>query len=110
MAKRNGASRTGSGRSATAPSYLDADAKRALVNRLSRLEGHVGAIKRMVEEARCADEILVQVAAARAAMTQIAVVLLERHLSDCMTTCMEGTDDEVAKRVSKAVALVLKQG
>jgi DNA-binding FrmR family transcriptional regulator len=99
----------GNGAQATAASYLDEESKRALVNRLSRLEGHVGAIKRMVEEARCADEILIQVAAARAALTQTAVVLLEQHLSVCVTTCMEGSEDEIAKRVSKAVALVLKQ-
>jgi len=108
MAKRRGGSERG--RAAVQATYLDDEAKRALVNRLSRLEGQIGAMKRMVEDARCADEILVQVAAARAALTQIAVVLLENHLSDCMTTCMEGTEDEVVKRVSKAVALVLKQG
>jgi len=90
-------------------SYLDDQAKRALVNRLSRLEGHVGAIKRMVEEARCADEILIQIAAARSALTQTAVVLLEEHLSTCMSSCMDGTDEDIRKRVSKAVALVLKQ-
>lgn len=90
-------------------SYLDEDAKRALINRLSRLEGHIGAIKRMVDETRCADEILVQIAAARSALTQTAVVLLEQHLSDCMTTCMSGSPEEMSKRVSKAVALVLKQ-
>jgi DNA-binding FrmR family transcriptional regulator len=93
-----------------AASYLDEASKRALVNRLSRLEGHVAAIKRMVEEARCADEILVQIAATRAALTQTAVVLLEQHFSDCVTTCIEGDRDEIVKRVSKAVALVLKQG
>jgi DNA-binding FrmR family transcriptional regulator len=90
-------------------SYLDDESKRALVNRLSRLEGHIGAIKRMVEETRCADEILVQIAAARSALTQTAVVLLEQHLSDCMATCMRGSPEETTKRVSKAVALVLKQ-
>ena len=95
---------------ATKASYLDEASKRALVNRLSRLEGHVAAIKRMVEEARCADEILIQVAAARAALTQTAVVLLEQHMSACVTTCMEGSEDEIVKRVSKAVGLVLRQG
>ena len=49
--------------------YLDDESRMALVNRLARLEGHVRAVRRMVEERRCADEVLLQSAALKAAST-----------------------------------------
>ena len=49
----------------TQASHLDEAAKRKLLNRLSRVEGKVRALKKMVEETQCADEIIVQAAAAR---------------------------------------------
>ena len=48
--------------------YLSDDSVRSLVNGLSRIEGHVRAVKRMVEERRCCDEILTQAAAVRSAL------------------------------------------
>ena len=33
---------------------------------------------------------------------------LEEHLADCATNCMEGSPEEITKRISKAVATVLR--
>ena len=88
--------------------YLDETAKRKLVNRLSRVEGQVRALKDMVEEARCADEILIQAAAARGALGQFTARLLEHHLADCVNSCMEGDRVQVSERLSKAIATALK--
>ena len=92
----------------TKTGYMTPEAKRRLVNRINRAAGHLQAIKKMIEEDRCADDVLIQVAAARSAVGQIAAKILEEHLADCMTTCMEGSPEEITKRVSKAVATVLK--
>jgi len=88
--------------------YLTPEAKRRLVHRISRVTGHLQSIKKMVEEERCADDLLIQVAAARSAVGQIAAKVLEEHLTECMCSCMEGTPEQLAERVSKAVAMVLK--
>jgi CsoR family transcriptional regulator, copper-sensing transcriptional repressor len=88
--------------------YLDEAAKRKLLNRLSRVEGQVRAMKEMVGEARCADDILVQAAAARGALGQFIARLLETHLADCVNSCMEGDRTEISERVSKAIATALK--
>ncbi len=74
----------------TKTSYLDEAAKKGLLNRLSRIEGQVRALKEMVREERCADEVLIQAAASRGALGQFIARLLERHLTDCALTCMEG--------------------
>ena len=92
----------------TKTGYLKPDAKRRLVNRVNRVVGHLNAIRKMIEDEKCADDVLIQVAAARSAVGQIAAKMLEEHLTDCMTTCMEGSPEEITKRVSKAVATVLR--
>ncbi len=94
--------------SSTKTGYLTPEAKRRLVHRLNRAAGHLNAIKKMIEEERCADDVLIQVAAARSAVGQIAAKILEEHLADCMMTCMQGSPEEITKRVSKAVATVLR--
>ena len=90
-------------------SYLDADSKKALLNRLARLQGHVGAVRRMLEEERCADEILLQVAALKAALNQFSVVLIDHELKSCIETCMSGDSDERLARVTKVLSTLLKQ-
>jgi len=89
--------------------YLTEESRTALVNRLSRMEGHVRSIRRMVEEHRCADDILLQVAAVKAALNAFAAILLEHELTSCVTTCMPGEREDRLARVSKALAAVLKR-
>lgn len=89
--------------------YLDAASQKALVDRLARLEGHLRAVRRMVEERRCADDILLQVAAVKAALSRFASVLLEHELEACVLGCMEGDTEERLARVTKVLATLLKQ-
>ena len=89
--------------------YLDASAEKSLVDRLSRVEGHVGAIKRMLQEHRCADEILLQTAAVKAALNKFCAVLLDHELQICMHSCMEGTREERMEKVSRVLTTLLKQ-
>jgi DNA-binding FrmR family transcriptional regulator len=56
----------------------------AVVNRLSRIEGHVRSIKKMVEDDRDCSDILIQIAAVRSAIDKTARVVLEDHLESCL--------------------------
>lgn len=89
--------------------YLDDASKRALQNRLARLEGHLKSVRQMLDEERCADEILLQVAAVKAALNRFSAVLLEHELKDCVDTCMEGDSHSRLERVSSVLATLLKQ-
>ncbi len=89
--------------------YLDEASKRALRNRLARLEGHLRSVGQMLEEDRCADEILLQVAAVKAALNRFSAVLLEHELHSCMNTCMEGDPGERLEKVTRVLATLLKQ-
>lgn len=57
---------------------------RAVINRLSRIEGHVRSIKKMVEDERDCSNILIQIAAVRSAIDKVAGVVLEDHLESCL--------------------------
>ena len=62
---------------------------KALVNRLSRIEGQVRGVRGMLEkDAYCVD-ILVQVAAVNSALNSFAKELLAQHMSTCVPmTCV----------------------
>ncbi|MBI5725412.1 MAG: metal-sensing transcriptional repressor [Planctomycetes bacterium] len=61
-----------------------------VVSRLSRIEGHVRAVKRMVENGRPCAEVLMQIAAVRAALDKSAKVLLADHMEHCILDCSHG--------------------
>lgn len=86
--------------------YLDPDARRALLHRLARVEGHVRAIGRMVEERACADEILLQVAAVMGGLTRFAAKMVEEELAACMETCMSAGPDETDDRVERLTTVL----
>jgi len=88
--------------------YLSAQAQKALADRLARAEGHLRSIRQMVIDHRCADDILIQIAAVKAALNQTAAVLIDNEMRACVDTCMGGTADERLDRVTKALAAVLK--
>ena len=92
------------------PPYLDAPAQKALADRLARIQGHVGSLRRMVIEQRCADEILLQVAAVKAALNQVSGQIIDRELNTCVTSCMPDDAEERLKKVTKALTSLLKQG
>ncbi len=69
-----------------------------VLNRLARIEGHVRAIKRMVEENTACPDVLIQIAAVRSALNGVGRVILEDHLQVCMVEAVEKDDYEHALR------------
>jgi DNA-binding FrmR family transcriptional regulator len=57
---------------------------RAVINRLSRIEGHIRSIKTMLEEGRDCAEILIQISAVQAAINRTGKAVLEDHLESCL--------------------------
>ena len=58
--------------------------KEQLLNRLSRVEGQVRGVSKMVEEDRYCIDVLTQVNAVQAALDKIALGLLDGHARVCM--------------------------
>ena len=66
--------------------YLDDAAKQALIRRINRAGGQVNGLRKMIEESECVDKLLIQISAAKAALTQVALELMEGHLVNCTET------------------------
>src|SRR5216684_325620 len=88
--------------------YLTPEAQKSLADRLARAEGHVRSIRQMVVDHRCADEILIQIAAVKAALNQTAASLIDSEMRACVDTCMGGSSEDRLDRVTKALSAVLK--
>ena len=74
----------------------DEQEKKALMTRLSRIEGQVRGIKGMVEKNAYCPDILIQVAAVTAALNSFNRVLLANHIKTCVTEDIrEGREETV---------------
>lgn len=93
---------------ARAEEYLTPEAQKALADRLARAEGHLRSVRQMVLDHRCADEILMQIAAVKAALNQTAAALIDSEMRACVETCMPGNAEERLARVTKALSSVLR--
>ena len=81
--------------------------KPRLLNRLSRIEGQVRGVTRMVEEDRYCIDILTQIRAVRAAMVQVESELLKTHLAHCIEDAIVSGDlAEQRRKASELVQLI----
>lgn len=89
--------------------YLNEEDEEALQNRLSRLEGQVRGIKRMLAEHQSCDDILVQVAALKQAVNAVASELVQAHMATCVLGRVEaGHGKEALESLKSALGRVLK--
>ena len=89
--------------------YLDPEVEEELQNRLSRIEGHVRGIKRMLQEHSNCEDLLIQLSAVRSAINQATARLLENHMETCVTDCLRSGKAEKALRELKgALTQVIK--
>ena len=65
-----------------------------MMNRLSRIEGQVRGIKRMVENNAYCPDILIQVSAVNAALNSFNKVLLASHIKTCVTEDIKNGKEE----------------
>lgn len=76
-----------------------------LIHRLNRIEGQIRGIKGMVEKDAYCPDILIQVAAANAALNSFNKVLLANHIKTCVTRDIrdgkEETVDELVLTLQK---------
>lgn len=84
------------------------DEKKALINRLSRLEGQIRGIKTMVEnDAYCVD-ILTQAAAAKQAFLSFNRELLSKHIRTCVARDIREGKDESVDELMEIIAKLMR--
>jgi DNA-binding FrmR family transcriptional regulator len=79
-----------------------------LLRRLSRIEGQVRGIGRMIEREEYCVDILQQTAALRAAIDAVSIMVLEDHVQGCIRTAAErGEADRYVEEVLDVVRRTL---
>ncbi len=89
--------------------YLDPEVEEGLQDRLSRIEGHIRGIKRMLGEHASCEDLLVQLSAVRSALNQATARLLENHMETCVAECVRaGQGERAIRHLKGALAQVVK--
>ena len=79
-----------------------------VLNRLSRAIGHLESVKRMVEDGRDCSDVLIQLAAVRAALGSTSRIILKDHLEHCIVHAVETDDQEAIAELENAIDKLLK--
>lgn len=90
--------------------------KESLLKRLSRIEGQVRGVSRMVNEDKYCIDILTQISAINAALHKVSLGLVEEHVSHCVVNAAAQSietgdqsyvDDKVAE-ITTAIGRLLR--
>ena len=91
----------------SAQKALDADVE-SLLARLRRIEGQIRGIQRMLEEDRVCEDIVTQVMAARTALDQVSIHLLDHHVQRCL--CSDVDPEEAMKSMQQTLKMWMRLG
>lgn len=81
----------------------------AIQKRLSRLNGQVQGVSRMVEEGRYCVDILNQTAAIRSALRAVERLLIEDHARCCMEDAIQSGDQDRQRVMFREVVELLEK-
>jgi CsoR family transcriptional regulator, copper-sensing transcriptional repressor len=85
---------------------MKTDAKKQVINRLSRIEGQIRGLKKMVEEDTYCVDVITQTSAVKRALSGVEDQLLESHLSTCVVGQMKkGQQEKATKEILKVYSL-----
>jgi DNA-binding FrmR family transcriptional regulator len=88
---------------------VDPEIKASNLRRLSRIEGQVRGIQRMVEEDRYCADILMQVSSAQEALRAVARSLMRNHLAHCASHAIRtGSEDERQAMYDELLEMIYK--
>ena len=76
---------------------------KAVLNRLSRAQGHLESVRKMVERGEDCAEVLVQLAAVISALNSAGRVILKDHIAHCIVDAVEADDMEPIEALNQAI-------
>jgi len=90
---------------------MDAETKKKSLARLKRAVGQVAGIQRMVEDDRYCVDVLLQIAAARAALDQAGKQILAGHVETCVAQAFaSGKPRERRKKMDELLEVFARFG
>lgn len=83
------------------------DYPRSLIARLKRIEGQARGLQKMLEDGRDCEEVIIQLAALKAAVNRVGMVVIGEHMADCLRGQADNPKGS-SEALEKAVRLLLK--
>jgi len=74
-------------------------ARKDAAQRLSRIEGQIKGIKKMVEEGRYCVEVLGQISAVHEALRGVGKLIMRNYLENCVTSSLRSGSNKKAKEI-----------
>ena len=88
--------------------HRDEAEHKKLLNRLSRIEGQIRGIRKMVENDQYCIDILMQVAAAGAALDSFSKEILTEHIKTCVVEDIENGKHETADELCAVLKRLMR--
>ncbi len=83
---------------------MDEATRKQILRRLQIIEGHIRGVQRMVEDNTYCIDTMKQINAIQAALSKANQLILENHLSTCVTSAVRGDDPAERERVLREIA------
>ncbi len=79
--------------------YMSEDVKKNINTRLNRIDGQIHGIKKMVQEDKYCDDVLIQLSAVNKSIKSLANFILENHMYNCVLNDIEKGKVEIIDEV-----------
>lgn len=76
---------------------------KSVLNRLSRAQGHLESVRRMVERGEDCSEVLLQLSAVISALNSTGRVILKDHIEHCIVDAVEEHDTQAIDQLNAAI-------
>ncbi|MCQ2406485.1 MAG: metal-sensing transcriptional repressor [Oscillospiraceae bacterium] len=84
--------------------HHDPAEKKKQINRLSRIIGHLESVKRMIERDEDCSEVLVQISACKSSLNSLGKIIINEHMTHCITHAIETGDKEAVEEFQNAIS------
>lgn len=84
------------------------ESQQAILKRLRRIEGQVRGLQKMIEEQKDCREILTQVAAVKAAVAQVGLIVFDNHAQQCIARAIEEDSDDSFQEIVDMMRKLIK--
>lgn len=76
---------------------------KAVLNRLSRAQGHLESVRKMIERGEDCSEVLLQLSAVISALNSTGRVILKDHIEHCIVDAVEEHDTQAIEQLNAAI-------
>lgn len=80
--------------------------KEDVIQRLKKIEGQVKGIQRMLNDDKCCVDVLIQIAAIKAAINKVGILIFENHTRECLTKALHENQEE--KMIEELITVMIK--